>query len=461
MVLADSQFARNDVLRLFNHAQVYLLLGAAITALGLFSAAFLLLRRRFDSLLFWFTLFALLYGGHLIMQYQLLWWLGERPEAFRRIVVAIEFLIPLPAFFFFDTLGLLGRAGRLISTIVWPIALCLALATLITGPQFRILNHAFVASVLIIFVIALLRTESDSPDEKLIRCGLLVFIACALYNSITGIIGHYYYNIEPFGFILLIACLGIVAGRRTLAHEQQLSNIQKELEIARRIQLSILPNEFPASASFRVAARYLPMTSVAGDFYDFLLADDQHAGILVADVSGHGVPAALIASMVKLAAAAQSANVMRPSELLHGMNTALCGNTQSQFVTAAYVYLSAATSEFRYAAAAHPAMLLLRNGEVISIAENGLMLGAFSFATYTTISHPLQPGDRLLLYTDGILEAANAADEEFGDYRLAALLQQTANLSHIETADRIITTIQQWAVSQNDDLTVLVCDYTT
>lgn len=461
MILADLQFAKSDVLRFFNHAQVYLLLGAAITALGLFSAAFLLLRRRFDSLLFWFTLFALLYGGHLIMQYQLLWWLGERPEAFRRIVVAIEFLIPLPAFFFFDTLGLLGQAGRIISTIVWPIALCLALATLITGPQFRIINHGFVASVLIVFVIALLRTESDSLDERLIRRGLFVFIACALYNNITGIVGHYYYNVEPVGFVVLLACLGIVAGRRTLAHEQQLSIIQKELEIARRIQLSILPNEFPTSVSFRVAARYLPMTSVAGDFYDFLLADDQHAGILVADVSGHGVPAALIASMVKLAAAAQSANATQPSELLHGMNTALCGNTQSQFVTAAYVYLSAATSEFWYAAAAHPAMLLLRNGEVISIAENGLMLGAFSFATYTTISHPLRPGDRLLLYTDGILEAANADDEEFGDHRLAALLQQTADLSHTETADRIITTIQQWAVSQNDDLTVLVCDYTT
>jgi phosphoserine phosphatase RsbU/P len=126
-----------------------------------------------------------------------------------------------------------------------------------------------------------------------------------------------------------------------LAQEQELSNIQKELEIARSIQISILPSEFPASASFRVAGRYLPMTSVAGDFYDFLVADDKQAGILIADVSGHGVPAALIASKVKLAAAAQIANADHPSDLLNGMNAIVLGNTQRQFVAAAYVYLDA------------------------------------------------------------------------------------------------------------------------
>jgi sigma-B regulation protein RsbU (phosphoserine phosphatase) len=87
------------------------------------------------------------------------------------------------------------------------------------------------------------------------------------------------------------------------------------------------------------------------------------------------------------------------------------------------------------------------------------MLAAFSFATYTTVSHPLLRGDRLLLYTDGLLEATNALGEEFGEQRLAALLQETADLPDNETADRIIETIQQWAVSQSDDLTVLVCDY--
>ncbi len=104
-------------------------------------------------------------------------------------------------------------------------------------------------------------------------------------------------------------------------------------------------------------------------------------------------------------------------------------------------------------------MLLLRNDEVIRVVENGLMLAA-SFATYTTVSRPLFSGDRLLLYTDGILEAVNSRDEEFGEERLGALLQATADLTPTETADRIIATVQQWSVSQSDDLTVLVCNYT-
>ncbi len=153
----------------------------------------------------------------------------------------------------------------------------------------------------LVLLIALVRIGPGSPDVTLIRRGLLVFIVGVLYDNVTGIYGHYY-NVEPFGFIILLASLGVVAGRRTLAKEQELRVIRKEPEIAQRIQSSILPSSFPTSKSFRVVARYYPMSAVAGDFYDFILANDREAGLFIADVSGHGVPAALIASMVKLAA---------------------------------------------------------------------------------------------------------------------------------------------------------------
>jgi sigma-B regulation protein RsbU (phosphoserine phosphatase) len=460
MLPPDPQFARSEVLRVFNHAQIYLFLGAAITTIGLLAGSFSVLRRRFDPLLLWFALFAVLYGVHLGMNYQLLWALGLRPRVFQRVVIAIEFLVPIPAFFFFRTMNLLDRAGRIVTTIVWPIVLCLVLATLIVGPRdiFRDINNGVVISMLIVLVITLLRVKFDSPETTLVRRSLFLFIAFALYDNVTGIFGHYY-NIEPFSFVILLAALGIVAGRRTLANEQQLTVIQKELEIAKRIQLSILPSSFPVSASFRVAARYLPMTSVAGDFYDFLLASDHEAGLLIADVSGHGVPAALIASMVKLAANGQRDNADSPAKLLLGMNNSLCGNTQSQFVTAGYVYLNASLKELRYSAAAHPPMLLLRNGEVTEIAENGLMLAAFDFADYATLTCPIESGDRLVLYTDGLLEATNTRQEEFGHDRLYAQVRETANLYPSEAADQIILSIQRWSSIQNDDLTVLVCDY--
>jgi len=96
----------------------------------------------------------------------------------------------------------------------------------------------------------------------------------------------------------------------------------------------------------------------------------------------------------------------------------------------------------------------------VEVVENGLMLAAFSFATYSTVVHPLEHGDRLVLYTDGIIEAANAEGQELGHDRLCTLLLEGAVLSAQKAADHIISSVQRWSKLQNDDLTVLVCDYT-
>jgi sigma-B regulation protein RsbU (phosphoserine phosphatase) len=123
------------------------------------------------------------------------------------------------------------------------------------------------------------------------------------------------------------------------------------------------------------------------------------------------------------------------------------------------VHLDSEARELRYSAAGHPPMLLLRDGKVRQVEENGLMLAAFDFATYSTAAQRLEAGDRLLLYTDGIVEAANRSGEFFGQEALGALLCQTSGITPTDAADQIISAVQQWAVSQDDDLTVLVCDY--
>src|ERR1700760_1559177 len=150
MLLPEPQFARSEGLRVFNHAQVYLFLGSAIITVGLLAASFSLLRRRFDPLLLWFSLFAILYGLRLEMNYQLLWAFGLRPVIFRRIVIATDFLVPIPAFFFFDTMKLTGKMVRVVAMIVCPAALCLAAATLIFGPHntFRTINNSIVIAAL-------------------------------------------------------------------------------------------------------------------------------------------------------------------------------------------------------------------------------------------------------------------------------------------------------------------------
>jgi sigma-B regulation protein RsbU (phosphoserine phosphatase) len=468
---ADPQLTASEVLRVFHSDEPYLFLGIAFITTGILAAAFALLRRKVDPLLIYFALFAFFYGQRLLMQLGLLRMLPHS-NLFLRLQVAINYVVPIPAFLFFDAAGLLHRGGRMIGYALGVVLGTLTVLTLAFGPSARydLINNTVVLAVLAVLVLqhvlVILRDRagptgagSVTRDFAVIRRGLFVFAGLAFWDNLSGPLHIRFYRVEPFGFVAFLGALGYVAARQTLARDRQLGEIQKELEVARRIQLSILPAEFPVSRNFRVAARYVPMTSVAGDFYDFLLASDTEAGLLIADVSGHGVPAALIASMVKLAATSQRAHAADPAQLLSGMNGALCGNTQSQFVTAAYVHLDAEAGELRYSAAGHPPMLLLRNGRASGIEENGLMLAAFDFAAYTNAAQPLHRGDRLLLYTDGIVEAANAAGDFFGADALMAEMQKTAGLSPGEAADSIVATIRRWSAAQDDDWTVLVCDY--
>lgn len=241
---------------------------------------------------------------------------------------------------------------------------------------------------------------------------------------------------------------------------QQLLTIQKELETARQIQLSILPSEIPKMEGLDIAARYVPMTSVAGDFYDFIVLDERHIGILVADVSGHGMPAALIASMLKIALSAEVAHVADPARVLLGLNQALCGKFQHHFVTAAYLYLDMEKQTLTYAGAGHPPLLLWGDSEgVRSVEENGLFLGKFSFATYTSVELPLRAADRILLYTDGIPETANPEGVEFGADCFKRFLERDQSVSADRFADSLIEEMLRWSerglADMDDDITIV------
>jgi sigma-B regulation protein RsbU (phosphoserine phosphatase) len=454
------EMTADQVLQAFRRDVPTLFFGAMIMAVGLVAAAFSGIRRKHDPILIYLALLAGLYGLRMWM-HSAMFFMMEDWSFYPRVSSAIDYVVPIPAFFFLDAAGLLHCKTRNALYVVAIVLGLLALATLAVGPQsiFTQVNAVLIIAALTTLVLISMSRRPVSRDAIVIRRGLLILAGFIFWENFRNLLGMSLPNIEPIGFVAFLVALGYVAARQTLQRDQQLSEIQKELEVARRIQLSILPAGFPSSGSFRVAARYVPMTSVAGDFYDFIVADDMQAGLLIADVSGHGVPAALIASMVKVAATAQRANAADPARLLSEMNAVLCGNTQNQFVTAAYVHLDSKSGKLRYSAAGHPPMLLLRRGKVLEISENGLILAAFDFATYTNAIHPLESGDRLLLYTDGLIEAANADGDSFGQDALSALLRQTAELPPSAASDQIISAVQQWSALQDDDLTVLICDF--
>jgi sigma-B regulation protein RsbU (phosphoserine phosphatase) len=255
------------------------------------------------------------------------------------------------------------------------------------------------------------------------------------------------------------------------AHEQiaqQLQAINIELEMARQIQLSILPRSTPKLAGLDIVARYIPMTSVAGDFYDFITVDEKHVGILIADVSGHGLPSALIASMLQVALTAQVAHASDPARVLSGLNQALCGKFEQNFVTAAYVFVDLEKREITYAGAGHPPLLFRSksSGKVSEVLENGLFLGMFPEATFTCLRLPIEAGDRGILYTDGIAETKNPAQEEFGTARIKQFIEKSHRLPVDHFAEGLLEELSRWSEQpqgqgQQDDITVLTIDFNT
>lgn len=249
---------------------------------------------------------------------------------------------------------------------------------------------------------------------------------------------------------------------------RQLLKIRDELETARQIQLSILPMEIPNMAQLDIAARYIPMSSVAGDFYDFMPIDEKRIGIMVADVSGHGMPAALVASMLKIAFAAQSANADEPAAVLSGLNQALCGKFRGHYVTAGYAVIDTEKRVLRYAGAGHPPLLLREraSGTVRNVLENGLFLGYFPNAQYSAVEIPFREGDCVVLYTDGVTESMDNSEEQFGEEGLKRFLEEHPEGPSAKFVDGLLERVSQFTgralgEDPDDDLTLLAVRFDT
>jgi serine phosphatase RsbU (regulator of sigma subunit) len=208
------------------------------------------------------------------------------------------------------------------------------------------------------------------------------------------------------------------------------------------------------------------MNSVAGDFYDFIVVDETHVGILIADVSGHGLSSALIASMLQTAFAAQSPHASDPARVLSGLNQALYGKFRSQYVTAAYLFVDMTANSVKYAGAAHPPLLLwrARTHKAAECVENGLMLGPFSHSIYSSTTLALEKGDKIVLITDGVLEAKDASGCELGMEGLTRIVESNHALPADTFADALLNELSNSSENaigpnQEDDITLLTVDF--
>jgi len=454
-------------------------IGFLLVSIGFAAVALFLFRRKSsDFTLIYFGSFSIFYAARLLCREAIIRSLAPASDSVWNFLVRfIDCFISVPFTLFLIQIV----EPRWQKALRWLLAAQIAFGSVrllctiwgIGETAMNVGNNVFVigqCALLAVYYVAARPARGASREITAVFAGLAVFALFVIEGNLGDLkVLPSHRNIESIGFFIFVCCLGYVTAQRTLAKEERLLEINKELQIANQIQSSILPREVPQLAGLEIAARYLPMSAVAGDFYDFLVVDERRIGILVADVTGHGVPAALIASMLKVAFAGQTAHAEDPARVLTGLNRALCGKFEEHFVTAAYVFVDLDKLVLRYAGAGHPPLLLAprnsaqgRESESREIEANGLMLGLFPDAAYSAVEIPLGAGDRILLYTDGILEAMNAAREEFGKSRLKKFLAAYAKPAAY-FADALLLELRRWSCAdagrpQDDDITLLVLE---
>jgi phosphoserine phosphatase RsbU/P len=212
-----------------------------------------------------------------------------------------------------------------------------------------------------------------------------------------------------------------------------------ERKEATKIQEALLPSCIPSSASFDIAVHYAPLENIGGDWYFVEEVDSSHIVAQIADVTGHGLAAALLSSMMKLARTC--AWNREPEKLLEGMNQLLCSHMpEGRFVTMCALSLAQDSGELQISGAAHPPAMILRKAtstcEVIQ--NKGFPLGFFDTTNYVSFTYTLEPGDAVAIFTDGVNEAINRGNEMFGDERICAALSKAPEGSSAEELIRCV-----------------------
>jgi len=385
----------------------------------------------------------------------------------------ITYLVPIPAWLFVEQFlgkGWKSSIRRLLQIQIVFSIFAIAVSGYLYDPAAAIVGNNIMAIVGILVVLANLFQSNLSWNRelKVLRFGFFIFAATGLFDNIAPLLLKAYGDpfLEGFGFFIFIGCLIYAVAHRFFQNEKELITLSHELETAQQIQSFILPGEGVEVENLQVAARYVPMASVAGDFYDFAKVDEKRLGILIADVSGHGVPASLISSMVKIAFASNTSHAANPAEVLDAINQVLCGKLESDFVTAGYLFLDIEEKNMIYAGAGHMPLLLWRAAEqkIYEFREKGTILGQFEDIQFKNIHFALKPDDRILLYTDGIVETSNTKSVLFGFDRLKEFIMSHAQLPAGEFADALIRQLFSWSgkpseEALDDDLTLIVADY--
>ena len=463
----------DQVLALLRGQLVEIISGTVFVFVGLAACAIAAIRPSGVRLFLWLGIWSALYGTGLLSHSPAV--VAALPKWLQSSVPYADavstYLVVVVAFRAFLELSVGGL--RLVVKIVIVAGIGVAIAgigwVVIGGSREKFIQYnqlVTVCGLLVLLTVLTVKKLSEKflvfLNRRVLAAGTLVFVSVALWVNLSRTVQYQTPRLlNHLGFAVFLLSLGYVGLQIVSANERRLLSIEKELEVARQLQFSILPTVIPEIENARIAVSYRPMTAVAGDFYEFVPVDGRRMGILVADVTGHGVPAALIASMIKVATQSVEGYTHDPREVLRGLNRILFKQLHEQYVSAAYLWIDTEHGKALYSAAGHPPLLRWREGRLERIESNGLLFGVIPDPEYPVRELAIRSGERILLYTDGLIEPQNASGESFGDRKLEEVMRKNQWQPPAELLEQMISEIRAWqpiSLPQQDDITMVAID---
>ncbi len=312
-------------------------------------------------------------------------------------------------------------------------------------------------------------SDLDQEQLRLATSGINLLVPLALSGRVIGLIalpsrpGDETYQLHEVQLLTIVARQTAMQLENTRLYAEELAKqtLEEEMRMARSIQSRLLPSALPQIAGIRIDAVNLSSKTVSGDYYDLIPREDGQLVLIIADVSGKGMPASLLASNLQASLRARCDHGDSPGAILHRVNRQLHAATDSRhFATVFLAFFDPATRRLRYSTGGHDApVLVTAAGEVLKLDAGGLPLGAFDFGDYEEGEVQLQQGDLLLMYTDGLTETRSPDDaDEYGTARLDRFLRDHR---HLDTAEVMASLDRELQVFRgrrdaDDDITLIL-----